>query len=30
MEKKKGAVKMHDLGIHIREDKAYDGSRRKW
>ena len=26
MEKWKRAVKMHDLGIHIREDEVYDGS----
>jgi hypothetical protein len=30
MEKQRGAVKMRDLGIPIREDEAYDGSRRKW
>ena len=30
MEKRKGAFKMCDLGIHIMEDEVYDGSRRKW
>jgi hypothetical protein len=30
MEKQKGAVKMHDLGIRIREDEVYYGSWQKW
>jgi hypothetical protein len=30
MEKWRGAVKIHDLGIRIKEDEAYDGSWRKW
>ena len=30
MEKRKGAVKMRDLGIRIKEDEVYDGSQRKW
>jgi hypothetical protein len=30
MEKRKGAVKMRDIGILFREDEVYDGSRWKW